>query len=260
MKSDSELYQTFKQYCFHNITARATDISPEAKQHLLAQLKGSPFRSVVQAWSVLDFYTYSHLHAEGYSQYFGWPDEEMNAKRILDIVHPDDQAAFGMLYYLVLEGLMHMPIPVKDIGHFCISYRIRTASGAYVKVLETNSIIASDEALNIPLICLSQMSRIDSIDHTEAVKYYFLLFSDAFDSMKIMGDYLRQFDPVVNIFSQNELKIARLIRAGQTSKAIADQVCLSKHTVDRYRKNMLEKTQCKNAAALITYLERMGLI
>lgn len=252
------IVDVFKGYCYEKISNVATDISPEEKSKLVAELKNSPFRSVVQSWSVLDFHTYSHLHQEGYDKYLEWDSSLISAEKILDIVHPDDKEAFTQLYYLVLEGLMNMPIPVKNIGHFCISYRVQTGNGNYVKVLETNSIIASDEEKNIPLICLSQMTVVDKIDRSDKVKYYFLI-KDENGSVEIMSEFLKHYNPVVNIFSENEIKIIKLMRQGFTSQEIADKIFLSKHTIDKYRKNMLEKTGCANSAELLTHVEDIGI-
>jgi DNA-binding CsgD family transcriptional regulator len=254
------LYTQFRDYCHAKIRGVAQDVPEARKRELVESLRSSPFRAVVQAFSVLDFYDYRHLHAEGYEHYFGWKDAEMNAAKILEIVHPEDQEAFGMLYYLCLEGLMNMPIPVKNIGHFCISYRVRMASGEYCRVLETNSILESDETKNIPLICLSQMTRVENTGGDQAVRYYFKLFRDEFDSVRIMGEYLKQYAAEVNIFSDNEIKIVSFIKAGLTSKEIADKVCLSKHTVDKYRKNLLEKTRTKSSPQLADYMTRLGLV
>jgi DNA-binding CsgD family transcriptional regulator len=253
------IVDVFKGYCYERVQSRATDISPEDKAKLVEDLKSSPFRSVVQSWSVLDFYTYTHLYQEGYEKYLDWESGQITAEKILDIVHPEDKEAFTQLYYLVLEGLMNMPIPVKNIGHFCISYRVQTGNGNYVKVLETNSIIASDEEKNIPLICLSQMSIVDKIDRSDKVKYYFLI-RDENGSVEIMSEYLKQFNQVVNIFSESEIKIIKLMRQGFTSQEIADQIFLSKHTIDKYRKNMLEKTGCANSAELLTHVEDIGIM
>lgn len=252
------IVSVFKNYCYGNITSKAKDVSPERKQQLVNDLINSPFRSVVQAWSVLDFYDYKHLHAEGYEKYLGWPDSEITSEKILEIVHPDDKEAFTTLYYLVLEGLMNMPTAVKGIGHFCISYRVQTGSGDYVKVLETNAIVESDEEKNIPLICLSQMSRVDLLDKSDKVKYYFLI-NDENDSVQIMAEYLKQYSPVVNVFSDNEIKIVKLMRQGLTSQEIADKIFLSKHTIDKYRKNLLEKTATANTAELLTHMNDIGI-
>ena len=223
-------------------------------------MRSSPFRSVVQAWSLLDFYEYRHLHAEGYEKYFGWPDDLMTAEKILEIVHPDDREAFGTLYSLVLQGLQQMPIPVREIGHFCISYRIRRMDGNYVKILETNSIVASDPNANIPLICLSQMSNIGHLDRSQKVEYYFRLFSDCDESIGAMTEILGRYSPVVNVFTETDIRILQLIRQGLTSREIAETLFLSRHAIDKRRKKMLKKTGCANSAQLIKRGQDLGFI
>jgi DNA-binding CsgD family transcriptional regulator len=253
------LHSLFKDYCYLKIRGAANNISSQKQEALVNELLNSPFRSVVQAWSILDFYDYKHLYAEGYEKYFGWKDSSISAKRILEIVHPDDQKAFGKLYYLVLEGLLAMPIPVKGIGQFCISYRVITGEGKTVQVIETSNIIASDPVKNIPLICLSQMNKVQDSPADKKVTYYFQI-KDEDNSVAIMSEYLKNYDSAINVFSENEIQIARLMKEGLTSQQIADKVFLSKNTVDKYRKNMLKKTDTANSPQLITHLMGINLI
>lgn len=60
--------------------------------------------------------------------------------------------------------------------------------------------------------------------------------------------------------SKREFEIIRLIGKGLNSKAVAEQLFISRHTVDTYRRSILEKTGCKNAAELISYATRHNLI
>jgi DNA-binding CsgD family transcriptional regulator len=249
----------FKEYCKANITARTTPLTDQEKQEIVVSLQQSPFRNVVQAYSVLDFHDYKHLTAEGFDTYFGYSNSYITAENILGIVHPDDQEAFGKLYYLCLEGLLNMPIPTKGIGHFCISYRIKDATGNYHRILETNNIIACDAATNIPLVNLAQISLSGDAYRSNQVTYYFNI-KDDLGSVEIMQGYLGQYDSKVNVFTENELKISRLLKQGLTSKQIAETILLSKHTIDKYRKNMLEKTECVNTPQLIAYLENLNLL
>lgn len=255
----SQLTALFKDYCYQNIRAKTTALTPDEKSALLASLTDSPFRTVIQAWSVLDFYDYRHLHAEGFDTYFGYQNHQITAENILEMVHPEDQEAFGKLYYLCLEGLINMPIPTKGIGHFCISYRMRDAHGAYHRILETNNIIACDAKTNIPLVNLAQISMLDTMSTNNQVQYYFKI-KDEQGSVEIMRAYLSHYDSKVNIFTENELKIAKLLKQGMTSQQIATSIFLSKHTIDKYRKNMLEKTECANSPQLITYLSNLNLV
>ncbi|MGI4833500.1 MAG: response regulator [Janthinobacterium lividum] len=53
--------------------------------------------------------------------------------------------------------------------------------------------------------------------------------------------------------SRREQEILQLIADGLTTPQIADQLFTSKRTVETHRQNILEKTGCKNTAALISH-------
>lgn len=255
-----DLRRLLKEYCSQNISNRATPVSDGKKKEIVQSLLGSPFRNVVQAWSLLDFYEYKVLHAEGFDRYYGYDNKTIMALGVFEMVHPEDRESVGLLVRLCMEGLLHSPGPVKNIGHFCISYRIKNAQGNYVKVLETNSIIESDEKKNVPLICLSQVTNIDHLDKSSQVGYYFRVFDDSEENVRNMTNYLSQYDKKVNIFTETELKIASLLKTGLTSQQVADRIFRSKHTVDKYRKQMLQKTDTANTAGLMTYMSGLNLI
>lgn len=255
----SSLITLFREYCHQKIRQQSSPLSSAEKDALVTSLRTSPFRHVVQTWSVLDCYDYKHLYTEGFDTYFGWNNKDVTAERILDMVHPQDKEAFARLYYLCLEGLMDMPVPTAGIGHFCIFYRLRDAQGTYHAIMETNNIIASDPDSYVPLVNLSQIAKLGNHNPFRQVSYYFRI-KDEQGSTAIMKHYLGQYKPAVNVFTENELKIARLIKQGLTSEKIAATIFLSKHTVDKYRKKMLEKTQSLNTAQLIAYLSNLNLV
>lgn len=60
--------------------------------------------------------------------------------------------------------------------------------------------------------------------------------------------------------SKREFEIIRLIAKGCNSKAIAEQLFISHHTVDTYRRHILEKTGCKNAAELIMFATKSNIV
>ena len=60
--------------------------------------------------------------------------------------------------------------------------------------------------------------------------------------------------------SRRELDIIRLLARGMNSKAIGEELFISRHTVDTYRRKILEKTGCKNSAELIRYASDYSLI
>jgi DNA-binding NarL/FixJ family response regulator len=60
--------------------------------------------------------------------------------------------------------------------------------------------------------------------------------------------------------SPRELEVVKLIAEGLTSEEIAEQLFISKKTVDRHRANMLEKLGMRNRVELTRYAIRRGLV
>lgn len=65
-------------------------------------------------------------------------------------------------------------------------------------------------------------------------------------------------DPIS--LTQRELEVITLIAEGLTNKEIADQLCLSSHTVMTHRKNMMSKLGITNTAGLVIFAVKQNLI
>jgi len=62
------------------------------------------------------------------------------------------------------------------------------------------------------------------------------------------------------VLTGRELEILRLICQGQTAAQMAERLFISRRTVEGHRQNLLEKTGAPNAAGLVVYATRHGLI
>ncbi len=60
--------------------------------------------------------------------------------------------------------------------------------------------------------------------------------------------------------SAREREILVLVCRGLSNQEIADELFISKRTVDKHRANILEKTGCKNTAALVVFAIRSGIV
>lgn len=60
--------------------------------------------------------------------------------------------------------------------------------------------------------------------------------------------------------SERELEILLLICQGLSNQEIADQLFISKRTVDKHRANILDKTGCKNTANLVVFAIKHRLV
>jgi DNA-binding CsgD family transcriptional regulator len=57
------------------------------------------------------------------------------------------------------------------------------------------------------------------------------------------------------IISDRELEVLALVKNGFDTKAIADKLFISPHTVDKHRKNMIERTGAKDTSSLLQICE-----
>lgn len=62
------------------------------------------------------------------------------------------------------------------------------------------------------------------------------------------------------LLSTREIEILVCVCRGLSNQEIADELFISKRTVDKHRANILEKTGCKNTASLVVYAIKHGLV
>lgn len=60
--------------------------------------------------------------------------------------------------------------------------------------------------------------------------------------------------------STREIEIVRLVASGISTKDIADQLCLSTHTVYTHRKNIMKKLQINSASEMILFAMNSGIV
>jgi DNA-binding NarL/FixJ family response regulator len=60
--------------------------------------------------------------------------------------------------------------------------------------------------------------------------------------------------------SEREIEILLLISEGLSNQEIGDRLFISKRTVEKHRANIMEKTNCRNTAALVMYAIKNQLI
>ena len=79
----------------------------------------------------------------------------------------------------------------------------------------------------------------------------------------IMRSYqkTRFFNPSIYAeLSNREKEVIRLIASEKTTQEIADELCLSTHTIDTHRKNILAKLDVKNATGIVKYALQSGIV
>lgn len=88
-------------------------------------------------------------------------------------------------------------------------------------------------------------------------KYYCSRIMDIL--VRASGHSNQEQDPA-SLLSSREIKIIERIAKGQSTSEIASELCLSVHTINSHRKNILRKTNVKNQAALVYKALTEGII
>lgn len=81
-----------------------------------------------------------------------------------------------------------------------------------------------------------------------------------FNILNIMRDAKNEPEPRENELSEREMEILCHVCKGKSNQEIADELFISKRTVDKHRANLLSKTGCRNTAALVMYAIKNKMI
>jgi len=84
-------------------------------------------------------------------------------------------------------------------------------------------------------------------------------------SIEILNNFLKHphknsINSSIENLTDREAEILLLICKGLTNGEIADQLVLSKRTIDKHRENLLMKTQSKNTASLVMFALKSGYL
>lgn len=64
----------------------------------------------------------------------------------------------------------------------------------------------------------------------------------------------------LDMFTDREIEVLKLLTAGFTSQQISDQLSISRRTVDTHRRNLFQKARVKNSVGLVNYAFKHGLV
>ncbi|APZ47972.1 LuxR family transcriptional regulator [Polaribacter reichenbachii] len=132
------------------------------------------------------------------------------------------------------------------------NYRIKNAKGNYINIIQNTTPLQFDEA-NKPIIGMAHYTVLDcdtQMDICATAKYlnhkneYETLYYQNISSSKLL-----------NLISNRERDIIRLIITKNTSEAIANKLNISIHTVNTHRRNILKKINIDSTFELISYFK-----
>jgi len=132
------------------------------------------------------------------------------------------------------------------------NYRIKNAKGNYVTIIQNTTPIQFDDQ-NKPMIGLAHYTVLEcdlNMDICACAKY--LNDKNEYETLfykNVSNTYL------LDVISNRERDVIRLLITKKSSKQIADSLNISKHTVDTHRRNILKKLHLSSTAELTTYFK-----
>ena len=91
----------------------------------------------------------------------------------------------------------------------------------------------------------------------EGIKYYAPAIKDVL-VQAIEEEILQKNEPEVEGLTRREVEVLKLLGYSMTAQEIADELHISKHTVETHRRNLLNKLGVKNSLALVRFAIKKG--
>ncbi len=201
---------------------------------------------------ILDFKEKTVPFQKGIAEMLGYTEKEFTFNLSVNFFHPDD---YDIVTRLIKATLIFAT--ENNVTHgvgFCLTYRVKHKNGTYIKVLRQSTIYENDVSGKI-ISNLSMLTDISFLNTSNKVEWRF--DAPGLDQKKFREYVTREY---VDFFSQRELDIIKQLKQGLKSNEIAANLLISKHTVDTHRRNLLNKSNCKNTIELLNFCTQNGLL
>ena len=171
-------------------------------------------------------------------------------KFAMSLVHPDHAKIYSkelvplMFKYMAIYAFKGQ---LKNL-RFSYNFKIMNKEGQYIWAMHNSNVLKVNK-WQVPLQFVTCITDFSEMNFDESVT-----LSISLKDQHITPLLTKRFYPHQASFqlSPKETLILQKIGEGKSSKAIAEELNLSVHTVNTHRKNMLEKTKSKNFLQLAT--------
>lgn len=176
----------------------------------------------------------------------GYPADKINLAFFGDLMHPDD-----LPYFLNFETAItnfFNGMSGQRIFKYKVQYdfRLRKADGTYARILNQFVVLEHQED-NVRTFVINT-----DITHLKKETKPLLSFLGMEGEPSYYNvDVQNIFKPTKPFFTNREKDILRALAKGMNSVEISEAFCISKHTVDSHRKNMLQKTNAKSTSEIL---------
>lgn len=181
-------------------------------------------------------------------------------RHYINLIHKDDWKIINnVIFSSICKFLAETHAQEDKKYRFIFNYRIQKPNGELITIRQINNYLRVDER-GTPLLNSGVCTVIPYPVPNNKITYL-VQSQNSYQTWE--NEDVKTFLPEQaqsNKLSPSELNVLHWIKNGYNSERIAEQLNRSLHTIKTHRKNMLEKTQCRNTAELLQYSLSHGLI
>jgi len=176
-------------------------------------------------------------------------------------IHPEDFLILeNSLFKRITSFLAALPEEDQDDPNYRFSYNFRICKkdGTYISMSVVSKILGFNKKGKI-LLDFGMVSPVNHILQSDKIILNISKSINDLDYVTLLHEeYKSETNSDLNL-TERELEIIQLLKKGMDSKAMADQLCLSQHTVRNHRRNILKKTNTNKVTELLTLVNKLGL-
>ena len=205
------------------------------------------------------------FHNKKLEKILGYPGKELEKKNFFELVHPEDLEQVKTILRKGEKGI---------IQKLNLSCNIQTAAQQYIKVEISAGIVEMKAGKTFFGMLKEHNEKApteesfnpNSFEHLYRSIDIVLRKKDVITgemSSKLQEAFSRKEKGTPqnpDNLTEREIEVLRLICKGMTNQQMAEQLFISRRTVDTHRSNLLEKTYSKNTAQLIMYAIKNKII
>lgn len=170
---------------------------------------------------------------------------------VFSLFHPEDLPIWlKALEDLMIFTMMNVPFEDRHKLSYNWNFRIRNKQGEYLNIMEHQTPTSFDET-GKPIIGVSHATVVGK----NQAKPIIGILKQLNDNNEYETIYYKNYSEtsITDALSFRELDILRLLAINKTSKEIAENLCISPHTVDGHRRNILKKLNYSSTQELMQY-------
>ena len=190
--------------------------------------------------------------SQGSSQLLGIEPENLTPYHFKEATHFDDLKRHELGLVKMFKIAHELFIAKKGEMLISTNFRFRDPTGNYTNQL-VQCYFFYCPAPNETVYLININTDIDWFKKIKNGYHYYV--GNDFSNFRYPDEELLM---IGNVYSKREFEIIRMIQEGLESEQIAEKLFLSKHTVNKHRKNILEKTGKAHISDLIYYLVERG--